>query len=55
LEEIKITKNKNKKYHIVGKNLNSKRKIAERGHIDTHNTQIQYMTAHFPGLVQTLQ
>ena len=55
MEEIEIKKMKNKKYHIVGKNLNSKRKIAERGQIDTLSTQIQYMTAHFPGLVQTLQ
>jgi hypothetical protein len=45
LEEIEIKKIKNKKYHIVGKNLNSKRKIAERGQIDTLSTQIQYMTS----------
>ena len=49
MKEIKIKKMKNKKYHIVGKKLNSKRKNAERGQIDTHSTQIQYTTAHSPG------
>ena len=41
---------KNIKYHIVKTIPKSNRKIVERGIIDTHT----YMTAHFPGLVQTI-
>jgi hypothetical protein len=44
-----------KQDYTVGTVPNSNRKIVERGKIDTPNTQIVYMTAHFPGLVQALQ
>jgi len=47
-----LNKMKNKKYHTVGPVLKSKVKIVERGKIDTLTHQ--YMTAHFPGLVQAL-
>jgi len=48
-----------KKYHIVRTIAKSNIKIIERGKIDTNNTQIHdvthnYVTAHFPGLVQAL-
>ena len=45
-----VNKMKNKKYHTVRTLPKPNDKIEERGEIDTPNT-----TAHFPGLVQTLQ
>jgi hypothetical protein len=44
-----------KQYYTVRTVPNSNGKIVERDKINTLNTQILYMTDHFPGLVQTLQ
>ena len=40
-----------KKYHTAGTGLKYNRNIVKRGKIDTSNTQIQVMAAHFPCLV----
>ena len=45
---------KNKQHHTVGTVTKSNRKIVERGKKLISLTH-QYMTGHFPGLVQALQ
>ena len=49
-----VIKCRTKKYHTVGPDPKSNKKIVERCKIDTSNKTHKYMTTHFPDLVQTL-